>query len=126
MTYQYLVIFSLSPFPQLAIVQICQTPSCNCPDFEKGNFCKHILFAYLKVLRVSSSSYVIYQRALLKSELRGIFAAAPRDPAKSVMADEAVRRKFRELSGNVVEVGRKPLGDFWYMLIFPVCMLRVV
>ena len=79
--------------------------------------CKHILFVYLKVLRVNSSSYMIYQRALLKSELSGIFAAAPRDPAKSVMADEAVRRKFKELSGDVVEVGRKPLGDFWYVTI---------
>jgi len=91
-------------------INICTRPQCSCPDFEKGNLCKHILFVYLKVLRVNSSSPLIYQRALLTSELRDIFRAAPHDPARSVVADEAVRKRFNEINSPTVEVARKPIG----------------
>ncbi|TFK60764.1 hypothetical protein BDN72DRAFT_890276 [Pluteus cervinus] len=61
-------------------VVIAQTPSCSCPDATKGNHCKHILFVFLKVLQVSQSSNVWYQKALLTSELSSIFTSAPLAP----------------------------------------------
>ncbi|KAG1794729.1 hypothetical protein EV424DRAFT_1600681 [Suillus variegatus] len=64
-------------------VVIDKTPSCNCmsrPDANKGNHCKHILFIFLKVLQVSQSSGLWYQKALLTSELQEIFAHAPPAP----------------------------------------------
>jgi len=35
-------------------VIINQTPSCNCPDFEKGFRCKHIYFVLIKILKINS------------------------------------------------------------------------
>lgn len=58
-------------------VEISNLPSCDCPDFAKGNSpCKHIIFILcacrpfhannsLKVLKVPMASGVWYQRALL-------------------------------------------------------------
>lgn len=86
---------------------------CSCPDFGKGNLCKHILFIYLKVLRVNSGSPLIYQTALITSELQDIFRAAPQDPSRSVLADEAVRRRFNEINSPATEVARKPIGEHW-------------
>jgi len=57
-----------------------------------------------------SNNPLIYQRALLTSELRDIFRAAPHDPARSVVADEAVRKRFNEINSPTVEVARKPIG----------------
>mmetsp|Transcript_39802 Transcript_39802/g.65162 ORF Transcript_39802/g.65162 Transcript_39802/m.65162 type:complete len:479 (+) Transcript_39802:186-1622(+) len=106
---------------------------CTCPDFAKGNLCKHVLFVLLKVLRVDSSSEYVYQKALLSTELAEIFAAAPRTLfSSSVLANAAVRSKYKQSVGEDDEdvgegegeeeeeeatVERKPLeGDC------PVCM----
>jgi hypothetical protein len=40
----------------------------------------------LKVLRVNPDSPLIYQNALLGSELRAIFATAPKDPAQVMVS----------------------------------------
>jgi uncharacterized Zn finger protein len=32
-------------------VHIKKVPMCSCPDFERGNLCKHVLFVMLKVDR---------------------------------------------------------------------------
>ncbi|KIL64334.1 hypothetical protein M378DRAFT_186759 [Amanita muscaria Koide BX008] len=61
-------------------VVIDQMPRCNCPDALKGNHCKHILFIFLKVLRVPNESPHWYQKALLSSELEEIFSQAPLAP----------------------------------------------
>ncbi|KAG8779577.1 hypothetical protein FRC15_010059 [Serendipita sp. 397] len=61
-------------------VTITNLPTCDCPDFLKGNHCKHILFVYLKVLNVKESSNLFYQKALLDSELLAIFTEAPAAP----------------------------------------------
>jgi len=79
-------------------VTITHQPDCTCPDFQKGNLCKHILFVYLKVLQVDSKSPLIYQSALLTSELKDIFADAPLSPG-SIMASTQVQKKFREMNG---------------------------
>ena len=45
-------------------------PSCTCPDWEKRrDTCKHIIFVYLKVLKLPIHSSVIPQKGLLQSEV---------------------------------------------------------
>ncbi|KAL1406865.1 hypothetical protein Q8F55_006274 [Vanrija albida] len=84
-------------------VEIAQLPSCDCPDFAKGNApCKHIIFIFLKVLKVDVSSAVWYQRALLqRSELRAVMDAAPSTSGVSVSSK--VRTAFLKASGVEVE-----------------------
>ncbi|KAJ3311123.1 hypothetical protein HDU76_003203, partial [Blyttiomyces sp. JEL0837] len=81
-------------------VHVRKISSCDCPDFGKGNLCKHILFVYLKVLRVDSDSYMIYQTALLTSELEEIFNGAMKvDP--TVLAGKKVIASYkRHVSGT--------------------------
>ena len=50
-------------------VSVGKHPSCSCPDFQKGNLCKHYLFVMLRVLRLDRSDPLVWQRALLKSEV---------------------------------------------------------
>ncbi|KAF2967040.1 hypothetical protein GQX73_g6541 [Xylaria multiplex] len=56
-------------------VHIAQLPSCNCPQGHKGNQCKHIIFVMCRVLRARPD--LVYQLALLSSELCEIFEGAP-------------------------------------------------
>ena len=43
-------------------VTIEQVPKCDCPDFGKGNHCKHLIFVMLKVLNVEEASGFHYQK----------------------------------------------------------------
>lgn len=43
-------------------------PSCTCPDFAKGNICKHYLYVMIRVLRLRNNDPVVWQRALLLTE----------------------------------------------------------
>jgi len=86
----------------LYTVTISHIPKCNCPDFEKGNLCKHILFIYMKVLKVKSEQH-IYQKALLTSELQEIFSQAPKDPSANIVADKTVQEKYQEIVGPRIE-----------------------
>ncbi|KAG1855009.1 hypothetical protein F4604DRAFT_1590918 [Suillus subluteus] len=82
-------------------VIIDKMPSCNCmsrPDASKGNHCKHILFIFLKVLQVSQSSSLWYQKALLTSELQEIFAHAP--PAPNSVVNQRVRDAYARATGK--------------------------
>jgi len=76
---------------------------CTCPDFQNGNLCKHILFVFLKVLRVPANSSSIYQQALLSSELKTIFDNAPKDPTATVLASLDARQKYAQITGDKVE-----------------------
>ncbi|CAJ0827650.1 1534_t:CDS:10, partial [Entrophospora sp. SA101] len=94
-------------------IEISTLPKCNCPDFAvNGNFCKHILFVYLKVLRVNPDSNYIYQKALLTSELRQIFQNAAPNP--TVLASQKVRDQYAKIIGGVdsssddVSSGKRP------------------
>eukprot|EP01006_Ploeotia_vitrea_P056329 TRINITY_DN68091_c3_g3_i1.p1 TRINITY_DN68091_c3_g3~~TRINITY_DN68091_c3_g3_i1.p1 ORF type:complete len:316 (-),score=23.45 TRINITY_DN68091_c3_g3_i1:136-1083(-) len=69
-------------------VDICQFPKCSCPDHQRGNLCKHIVFVFLKVLKVDEKSPIIYQKALLQSELKEIFDK--RKAATDVIANTTV------------------------------------
>jgi hypothetical protein len=50
-------------------VKISRHPHCNCPDHDKGNLCKHILFVMLRVLKLSTTNPLVWQRALLTQEV---------------------------------------------------------
>jgi len=61
-------------------VTIRNLPTCDCPDAAKGNHCKHLIFVLVKVLGVLWTSSLVYQKALLTSELQEIFDNAPAAP----------------------------------------------
>ncbi|KAI5480792.1 zinc finger, RING-type protein [Pseudohyphozyma bogoriensis] len=81
-------------------ILISRTPSCSCPDGQKNGQCKHILFVLLKVLHVPRSSNLWYQKSLLTSEIRAIFALAPRDRVDTTTAN--VRHIFKLATGQIV------------------------
>ncbi|ORY52608.1 hypothetical protein BCR33DRAFT_324390 [Rhizoclosmatium globosum] len=58
-------------------VHVCsvkEKPHCECVDFESGRNCKHLIFIFMRVLGLGPNSPILYQRALLKSELLNMFA----------------------------------------------------
>ena len=83
-------------------VTIGDLNECTCPDFLKGNLCKHVLFVMLKVLRVQRHSELVYQKALLSSELETIFNNAPQT-LFGVLANDQVRTKYAQMTGNAVD-----------------------
>ena len=91
-------------------VSIQRIPSCTCPDYAKGNLCKHILFVLLKVMSLDPNSPLIYQAAWIESELRAMFGQMlirfrnVSGAYNNVMANEAVRATFAKLErGDDVE-----------------------
>ena len=81
-------------------IHIGKVPTCSCPDFAKGHLCKHILFVMLKVLRVPGGSPLIYQKALLQTELQSIFAAAPPVPSHGVVASSVIVSAYQQATGK--------------------------
>lgn len=80
-------------------VNICKLPTCSCPDFGRSRLCKHILFVQLKVLRIDSRSELVYQDALLQSELAEIFGNAPAAPS-DVQAKAEVVTAYKNLTAG--------------------------
>lgn len=81
-------------------------PCCDCPDFQKGRgLCKHVLFIWLRVLRVPGMDPRIWQQALLTGELRA--AIEPLFAQKSrrlpCTADRGVRLAYAKVTGSVAE-----------------------
>ncbi|KAI3338088.1 hypothetical protein F4824DRAFT_98076 [Ustulina deusta] len=56
-------------------VQIARMPACDCPHARNGNQCKHVIYVMSRVLRARAD--LVYQLALLSTELREIFESAP-------------------------------------------------
>ena len=97
---EYAVLGSTGNVYNVVISHRC---TCSCPDRYRP--CKHLLFVMLKVLRVHSNSYIVYQTALLSSELKKIFRSAPRTMI-GVLANEAVREHYeRVVHGGEGEEG---------------------
>eukprot|EP00638_Chattonella_subsalsa_P009335 CAMPEP_0117753528 /NCGR_PEP_ID=MMETSP0947-20121206/12280_1 /TAXON_ID=44440 /ORGANISM="Chattonella subsalsa, Strain CCMP2191" /LENGTH=584 /DNA_ID=CAMNT_0005572429 /DNA_START=126 /DNA_END=1877 /DNA_ORIENTATION=+ len=80
-------------------VAIEQKPRCDCPDFAKGNLCKHILFVYLKVLRQPDHCSHIYQTSLLQCELKGIFDTSPKS-LNGCLARKEVISAYKKVKGE--------------------------
>ncbi len=69
------------------------------------------------MLQVDRDSDLIYQSALLTSELHDIFSNAAPSP-QAVMASSLVQQKYKELTGattEVKEVKRRPVEGDWYV-----------
>lgn len=82
-------------------VVISHIPSCTCPDYDNGNLCKHIIFILHRVLKVSRRSPLIYQQALLTSELNEIFAKADaQNNDLSILAEQPILDAFRARTDN--------------------------
>ncbi|CAI2177286.1 691_t:CDS:2 [Funneliformis geosporum] len=100
----------LGPTGNVYTIMISHMPNCTCPDFLKHKFCKHIIFVYLRVLRINRDSSHIYQNALLSEELRSIFANAAPDP--TVLARYLVRKRYKEFISGDFSQKRRPIeGD---------------
>ncbi|KAF3000602.1 hypothetical protein E8E14_000731 [Neopestalotiopsis sp. 37M] len=56
-------------------VHIARQPTCTCPHHKAGHQCKHILYVLSRVLRARFE--LVYQLALLSTELDEIFLHAP-------------------------------------------------
>lgn len=57
-------------------VTISRHPTCTCPDFAKGNLCKHILFVMLRVLKLPSNDPLVWQKALMSAEVEEVLSGA--------------------------------------------------
>jgi hypothetical protein len=84
-------------------VLIHRFPSCNCPDFGRSHLCKHILFVLLKVLHVPIESNLLYQRALLQSELKEIFCGLQTNDLGRVLAKQEVIKAYHNKSSGKTE-----------------------
>lgn len=69
------------------VVHIAQQPTCTCPHNKAGHQCKHIFYVLSRVLRAPFD--LVYQLALLSTELVSIFENAP--PAE--VGDDATKPK---------------------------------
>ena len=49
------------PCPAVYTVKVCRHPSCTCPDFVRGNLCKHVLFVMMRVLKQPATNPLIWQ-----------------------------------------------------------------
>lgn len=112
----------------LYTVTLCRVPNCDCPDHAKGNLCKHILFVMLKVVGLPSDSDLVYQAALLTTELEDIFdtmqqrrdglfgtttaaAAASSNANADVVANQSVRDSYARMTGRGDEVKGEEKGQ---------------
>lgn len=95
-------------------VVINRHPSCNCPDAQKGNLCKHVLFVYLRVLKLKSDNPLVWQKALLTHEVQEVLSTAS-VADQSVLACARVRQKYEELhskDGKSASTSQRPIeGD---------------
>lgn len=78
-------------------ITIGLVPSCTCPDYSKGNQCKHIVYVLHNVLK--APEHLQYQLAFLSSELREIFSQAPL-PASSATAAPSAPSNRKEIAGD--------------------------
>eukprot|EP00747_Dinoflagellata_sp_TGD_P032763 gnl/TRDRNA2_/TRDRNA2_136194_c1_seq1.p1 gnl/TRDRNA2_/TRDRNA2_136194_c1~~gnl/TRDRNA2_/TRDRNA2_136194_c1_seq1.p1 ORF type:complete len:581 (+),score=77.73 gnl/TRDRNA2_/TRDRNA2_136194_c1_seq1:704-2446(+) len=82
---------------------------CSCLDFAKaGGVCKHLLFVTLRVLRLPSDDYRVWQTSYTRSELQPIVARLGSDTEPNmtselpsgVQADAVVLRGYRQALGD--------------------------
>ncbi|CAF0722622.1 unnamed protein product [Adineta ricciae] len=97
-------------------VAITHIPSCTCPDYGKGNLCKHIIFVLHRVLKVSRASPLIYQQALLTIELHDIFSKADsQNNDSSILAEQPILEAYHAKTGDpgviltIKDVEQKPI-----------------
>jgi len=88
-------------------VTISKIPTCDCPDHAKGNLCKHLLFALIKVVGLPTASPLVYQSAYITQELDTIIemlrnravqlqTGGVGTAASNILANEAVHHCFQD------------------------------
>jgi len=83
------------------IVRIGKKPSCSCTENHNGtarNNCKHILFVFLRVCNLESNNPIIYQKALLTSEVQEVFTSQTN--TLNVLANPNVTEKYLQILGE--------------------------
>ncbi|WWD15968.1 hypothetical protein CI109_100392 [Kwoniella shandongensis] len=82
-------------------VNIGTLPRCDCPDCKKGNMpCKHIIFVFIKVLKVPDDSAAWYQKCLTHDELEELFGNAPPTLSGSVAVSAQVQQAYYQATGK--------------------------
>ncbi len=108
-------------------VKIDSSPSCTCPD--SFPCCKHILFVFLRVLKLPRQSPFIYQNSLLQSDLRHIFTHSVTTNPSDVLAKQAVIEAFKrktEDGAEESEAERRRLPDWEPGAECPICFEDLV
>ncbi|KAH9320499.1 hypothetical protein KI387_015138, partial [Taxus chinensis] len=87
-------------------------PSCTCPNFLRGNTCKHILFVMLRVIKLPRDDPHVWQKALLESELDQLLHTSSVNEA--VLASQSVRSRFQEITGsNPQHEDKRLCSEIW-------------
>lgn len=83
------------------MVEISNTPSCTCPDFQKQGakvLCKHVLFVVLFVLSGDGMEIQLQDRYLCDADLRRIFDAAGKTIPPRYVQERAPAKTKREFA----------------------------
>ena len=62
--------------------------------------CKHLFFVFRRVLHLSETNPILFQKALLQSELCEILEASTSESEAAVLASPTVRDRFLKLTGR--------------------------
>ena len=88
-------------------VPISKAPSCTCDDFVKSRtvkICNHIIWVYVAILGVDTSSNTLQQAALIVQEVRNIFDNAPLpqplSPSLPTRSNQGQQRKVQSSTSS--------------------------
>lgn len=89
-------------------------PTCNCQDFLKRSNgpCKHLIFLFIRVLKVEEEDPRWWQKCLLQSELEGLLENAQVEASRNaqLFAEEAVISQYQRTQAQKnKQVVRRPL-----------------
>eukprot|EP00177_Eucheuma_denticulatum_P007399 GFKZ01013467.1.p1 GENE.GFKZ01013467.1~~GFKZ01013467.1.p1 ORF type:complete len:512 (+),score=58.56 GFKZ01013467.1:270-1805(+) len=92
-------------------------PHCDCPDFRKRKGtsqqgpCKHLIFIFMRVLKLDCEDPRWWQKCLVQSELDGLIDIAQQthNPGTGVLADQAVRAEYQRAVSSNKENPRRSL-----------------
>ncbi|KAJ1028760.1 hypothetical protein NDA16_001925 [Ustilago loliicola] len=81
-------------------VTMARQVDCTCMDFKlRRQVCKHLLFVYIKVLRLPGSLPVYSSIRLSEAQIAQVFAEALQNPIAEVMARPELRRAWETAVG---------------------------
>lgn len=89
-------------------VLISASPRCNCPDFERRQSpCKHVLFVWLRVLRLESGDPRVWQRKLSMEDVREVLRRCrTRAVGRGLRAPTDAQQRYARLVGCSGEAGQ--------------------
>lgn len=81
-------------------VTVSRHVNCSCMDFSlRRNVCKHLLFVYLKVLRLPGNLPVYSSVRLSEEQVAEVFSEALKNPVAEVMARPELRKAWETAVG---------------------------